>query len=97
MDLERLQKHYLERLPARIQLIGELLESGNWIDLKIHCHQIKGSGGSYGFARLSELGKAAEQAIDSERPDRRQRIEELLAEMKSLLSRTPSPSSGEKN
>ncbi|MGH8638280.1 MAG: response regulator, partial [Burkholderiales bacterium] len=61
-DLRDLALEYLE---ARRQDLGELraaADAGNWSRLRIVGHNLAGSGGSYGFAALSEFGRNLEDA-----------------------------------
>ncbi len=61
-ELEDIVPGYLERLGGTITKLEELVQSAQLDEVKKLGHNLKGSGGGYGFARISELGALIEQA-----------------------------------
>ncbi len=53
---------YLENRCAECILIPELLNAGNFDEIRLLGHRMKGSGGSYGFDEISEIGEKLECA-----------------------------------
>ena len=61
-DLEDLIPEYLENRRKDIIEIRKLLTLNDFDTIKRLSHNIKGSGGSFGFQRISEIGITMEQA-----------------------------------
>jgi len=61
-DLEDLIPDYLENRDKDIKSISESLEKGDFESVRIIGHSMKGSGGGYGFDRISEIGKTIEDS-----------------------------------
>ena len=61
-DLEDLIPDYLENRNKDIKSISESLEKGDFENVRIIGHSMKGSGGGYGFDRISEIGKTIEDS-----------------------------------
>lgn len=60
--LEGLVPRYLGNRRRDVQSIGNSLEKGAFDDLRVLGHNMRGSGTGYGFGRITQLGKALEQA-----------------------------------
>jgi HPt (histidine-containing phosphotransfer) domain-containing protein len=60
--LETFGPAYLEARRRDVALASALLEGGDFDALRQMGHNMAGSGSSYGFARLTELGALLEQA-----------------------------------
>ncbi len=54
--LEGLRKDYLKNLPARIELITDLIAKGETALVKTEFHKLKGTGKTYGLPEVSEVG-----------------------------------------
>lgn len=68
-DLMPVVPGYLDGRRRDCAEIERLLASGNMESIKSLAHRIKGSGGSFGFDEISEIGEALElaaQAADAE-------------------------------
>jgi HPt (histidine-containing phosphotransfer) domain-containing protein len=52
---------FFENRHKDIKTIGEALTQGDFETIKIIGHNMKGSGGSYGFDAISDIGKSLEQ------------------------------------
>ena len=64
-DLEPLIPGYLENRKKDIETITEHVENGNFSEAARLAHSMKGSGGGYGFDRITELGAMMEIAARS--------------------------------
>ena len=61
-DLEDLIPEYLKSIRQNIKKIRDFLENGNFDNIRILAHNMKGSGGGYGFNLISEIGLSIENA-----------------------------------
>ncbi|WP_443750663.1 Hpt domain-containing protein [Asticcacaulis solisilvae] len=69
--LDRLQRTYRGHLaetraqiaPAIARAAARTADSDDYATLRHHAHKLGGSGASYGFARLSETGKALDSLL----------------------------------
>ncbi len=59
-------KQYIEYVRTSIPEIREKLHDGEYYDVMKFGHNIKGSGGGYGFMDLSDMGKDLEIAAKDE-------------------------------
>ncbi|MDB5324171.1 MAG: luxQ 3 [Phycisphaerales bacterium] len=59
---------FIGDLPANVASLEHLLQGQNWADLRILVHQIKGAGGGYGFAPISDVAATAELALKGDNP-----------------------------
>jgi len=62
-DLGPLVACFVQALPIRIAAIVEKASAADWGALRTTAHQLKGAGGSYGFAELSPAAARVEDAI----------------------------------
>lgn len=80
--LSQLRHSYTESLPAKLEAAKQAAETLDFAELARLGHQLKGSGRSYGFAEVSELGVRIEQAAH----DRRYALlEPILIEFRELI------------
>ena len=56
---------YLENRCSECGLLADLLEAGRYDEITVIGHRIKGSGGSYGFDAISEIGEVLEKAAQN--------------------------------
>ncbi|MGI6366144.1 MAG: Hpt domain-containing protein [Bacillota bacterium] len=61
-ELEDLIPGYLDNRREDIRQIEQCLEKGDFETIRRLAHRMKGSGGGYGFDRITEIGAAMEQA-----------------------------------
>jgi histidine phosphotransfer protein HptB len=61
-DLSDLVPGFLSRKREDLQRILEALGKGDYAIVTHLAHRIKGEGGSYGFDRMTEMGRAMEDA-----------------------------------
>ena len=61
-DLDDIIPGYLENRKAECHVIQELANKGVFAEIRKIAHGLKGSGGCYGFSKLSEIGGAMEDA-----------------------------------
>jgi signal transduction histidine kinase/CheY-like chemotaxis protein/HPt (histidine-containing phosphotransfer) domain-containing protein len=85
-DMTELIKLYVESLPQEVAKLTLLLDAGQLDALRRVAHQLKGSGGGYGFARITDVAGQAEHAIKAgDELDRiRQHVQELIACLRSV-------------
>jgi len=65
--LKSLQREYLASLPAKITLIEGLIQAKDQTNVRESFHKLKGTGKTYGFPEVSEVGAIVE-AICLEHP-----------------------------
>jgi len=64
-EIIELVHNYIRNLPEVIQHIEASLQQGNWERLKDLAHQVKGTGGNFGFIELSNIAGTIEfQALN---------------------------------
>jgi HPt (histidine-containing phosphotransfer) domain-containing protein len=73
--------HFVQELPRRVGQMNKLIETNNRDDLLVAVHRLKGAGGGFGFAAISELAAAAEARLKSDPP-----VENLAAAVEELIS-----------
>jgi len=64
IDLEDLIPEFMENRKNDVIAVKELLAQGNLNEIKRIGHSMKGSGGGYGFDRITEIGKMMEDAAN---------------------------------
>ncbi|MGQ9477432.1 MAG: diguanylate cyclase [Candidatus Bipolaricaulia bacterium] len=109
-ELEGLRRLYLEEVRGALKSLKGLLSeleadpqaSGPLTALRERAHRLKGSGGSYGYPRLSELAQEMEEALQIQSQSRPlaalelERLQAILGEMERELQRAEGkPLSGE--
>lgn len=92
-QLKALRQQYLDKLPKQlheIQSAWEHLQHVNWdikkLDtLKQACHRLAGSGGSYGFAEISQHAREVDEKLSGiqaqANPTQRKEINRLIAKL----------------
>ena len=83
-DYSELLDFFVKALPERIWRLQELLDSGKIEPIQELSHQLKGSGGGYGFPGLSEAARELESACKEKNQDL---INERLDQLKDYMSR----------
>lgn len=77
-DLEDLIPEYLENRQKDILQINVDLEKNDFENIRILGHSMKGSGGGYGFDKITEIGAMIEQSAQSRNSGEiKKQIEEL--------------------
>ena len=71
---------YIKGLPEQIGKVSQCLHRADLRALKLIVHQLKGSGGSYGFPEISIRAKNAESAIITKEP-----MDRITHEVQSLV------------
>ncbi len=56
---------FARELPARVTKLEALLAAHAFTELQTLAHQLKGAGGGYGFAAITEVAAKLEQALTS--------------------------------
>jgi HPt (histidine-containing phosphotransfer) domain-containing protein len=67
-QVRRLLPGYVAGLPRDVGLMIRALSKGRRQDLRRVAHQLRGSGGAYGFPEITRLASIVESAIDAARP-----------------------------
>ncbi|NQV38438.1 MAG: hypothetical protein HQ509_10595 [Candidatus Marinimicrobia bacterium] len=71
-------KQYIDYLKSSVLEINTKLANGEYHDVMKFGHNIKGSGGGYGFMELTDLGKALEIAANDENKEECQKYLDLI-------------------
>lgn len=79
-DLSDLIPGYLARRQEDIAAIRSASASNDFEQVRILGHSMKGSGGGYGFDRITEIGRQIEDAAKDKDPARIGRCADELAE-----------------
>ena len=66
-DLKELIPMFLENRSQNINELKELMKEKKFDEIENLGHKIKGSGGGYGFDRVTDLGRAIEEAAAEEK------------------------------
>lgn len=94
--LAELQREYLRDAPARLAELRKDLqafrngEADALESLRVRFHRLAGSGGSYGFPRVTEIAREMEQRIltpPAPTPQEAERFEQAIADLKAELDR----------
>jgi diguanylate cyclase (GGDEF)-like protein len=95
--LAELQREYLRDAPARLAELRKDLQAfrNGEVDaldsLRMRFHRLAGSGGSYGFPRVTEIARAMEQRIltpPPPTPQEAERFEQAIADLKTALDQS---------
>jgi len=78
IDLEDIVPGYLENRQKDIVDITRAVDGGDFETIRVLGHRMKGSGGGYGFDRITDIGFALENASkEGDGEEIRARVEEL--------------------
>mgnify|MGYP003489492318 FL=1 len=64
-DMLEIVCDFARELPVRAARLEALLEARSYSDLQTLAHQLKGAGGGYGFAQITEVAGRLEQSLKS--------------------------------
>lgn len=84
-ELADLVREYLRGMPAQVQAIREHAEKGNLPDCRKLAHQLKGSGGMYGFPGFTALGARIEQGCQNGTAGKE--LAELIEDLGAMVER----------
>ncbi len=62
-DMIEIVREFADELPSRAEAVEALLRQADLGELQRLVHQLKGAGGGYGFAAVTEVAAALEQAL----------------------------------
>ena len=85
-DLGDLVTLFVEEMPGRVANFLDLLNRGEWEELRRAAHQIKGAAGSYGFGTITPCAGKLESAIRDHEPE--ENIRRAVDDLISLCSST---------
>jgi len=83
-ELEELTDDFLKNRKKDIKSIQRALEKGDYQNIRILGHKMKGTGGAYGFDIVSNLGGSLEQAAEDRNSGE---IDKLVGELADYLER----------
>jgi len=83
-DFEDIVEPYLDHIRNDILLMRDYLNDSDFYNIQQICHQIKGSGGSFGFGFITECGELLEQAANDKDRDK---IKHGLADLEGYLGK----------
>lgn len=83
-ELQELIPGYLEKRLLDVDVVLSALESGDFVSIQSIGHKMKGTGGSYGFDMITEIGRNMEKAAMAKLS---QEIEKEVSALKSYLVR----------
>lgn len=83
-ELEDIVPGYLQNRRSDIEEISRALEKEDFETIRILGHSMKGSGGGYGFDRITEIGARIEEAAKRSDPEE---IRTQLAALQDFLER----------
>ena len=95
-ELNELKREFLDEADAKVREIEESLQgrfNGGSLDrLAYLAHQLKGSGGSYGYASISsnaaEIEKAAEAIVSGKSDRAEEKIRGFIASLRDEITRS---------
>lgn len=67
-ELEDLIPGYIQHRQEDIAAIKNALTAGGFESIRVLGHSMKGSGGGYGFDRITEIGRAIEESAQNKDP-----------------------------
>ena len=63
--MNQLKLEYLSAMPERLEKISTSLENKDWTSLIEEFHKLKGTGKTYGFPEVSQLGELVEDLLNT--------------------------------
>jgi len=78
-EMEKIVPSYLEGIKKELTVIQSLLSSNDLLNIKSSGHRMKGSGGAYGFDKITAIGDQIEIAAADNQPDLIQKSLDELA------------------
>ncbi len=89
IEWENLRKNFLNIALGKVKQMKEALLNGNLSLIQIYAHQLKGSGGSYGFPEVTEIaGQIEEKCISNSCHE----VSELIQKLYDLIEKFNSDS-----
>ena len=79
-DMKVVLAEFVAALPGQVTRLNDLLEQGKLDDLRRAAHQLKGSGGGYGFQEITHSASKAERHILASDP-----LELITAQVRALI------------
>ena len=70
-ELMEIVEMFVEEMPDRTATLLDQLEASDWEGLQRTAHQLKGAGGSYGYAPISHYAGVLDQAVGQGEPEER--------------------------
>jgi HPt (histidine-containing phosphotransfer) domain-containing protein len=79
-DMKEVVAEFVAGLPEQVKRLSELLAAGQLEELRRATHQLKGSGGGYGFQPITDSAAKAELRIKSSDP-----LEAITVQVRELI------------
>ena len=83
-DMEELIPGYLENRWEDIRVTTESLEKNDYETIRVLGHDMKGTGGGYGFDAITLIGKSLEQAAKDQNQDE---VRKIVQDLTDFLNR----------
>ena len=83
-DIEELIPKFLEARRGDVKTLVQALEKGDYDTVLFLGHNMKGTGGSYGFDLITELGREIEQSAKEQNAEK---VGRLVIELSTYLER----------
>jgi HPt (histidine-containing phosphotransfer) domain-containing protein len=86
-DMLEIVCEFARELPARVTKLEALLNGRAFAELQTLAHQLKGAGGGYGFAQITEVAGRLEHALKTGAPEPviKDRAAELCATLRAVV------------
>ncbi|MEX2208736.1 MAG: Hpt domain-containing protein [Myxococcota bacterium] len=86
-DMHEIVCDFARELPARVAKLETLLSARAFAELQTLAHQLKGAGGGYGFAPITEVAARLEQALKAgaPEPEIKDRASDLCATLRAVV------------
>ena len=68
--MEELKQEFIQKLKDEFPKIPELLEKGNFMEIRRIAHDIKGTAGTFGFDEGSEIAKELQYASENQEAEK---------------------------
>lgn len=81
-DLKVLIPQFMDNREEEVEKLKEMLENNNFAEIKSLGHAIKGTGGGYGFDKITDLGFAIEEAAKNEA---KEELKDLILELEDYI------------
>lgn len=75
----KLIKRFVEKIPASLKQVEEMIEISDWKNLSDKLHEIKGTGGNYGYPDIHSIAEKMENKVKDKNSIE---LNKLLSELK---------------
>ncbi len=82
-DMKEIVPYYFNDMKSQVSRYWQSLEQGDFNSIRMLGHQMKGSGGAYGFDPITTIGGKIEHAAEA---SNREEVEQLITELSQYLN-----------